>query len=181
MQGLQRRCLPIALALLVALALVPLAPGVAAASTDYAAACGARLRMAPSTSAATLVTMPTGTIVTTTGTVPGESWSDTCVTPVSGSTWYEITAVDGTSVQALYGVSVAYAATGLFQPSTAPPPTPAVYLEGIDVSKYQTRSIGPGRRRPASGSRSCGPRWARPTSIRCTPRTTRVPGRPDCW
>ncbi len=137
MQGLQRRCLPAVLALLVAIAVVPLAPRVAAASTDYAAACGARLRVAPSTSAATLVTMPTGTIVTTTGAVSGGSWSDTCVTAVSGSTWYEITAVDGTSVQALYGVSVAYAATGLFQPSSAPPPTPAVYLEGIDVSTYQ--------------------------------------------
>ncbi len=33
-------------------------------------------------------------------------------------------------------MSVAYAATGLFQPSAAPP-TPAVYLEGIDVSHYQ--------------------------------------------
>jgi GH25 family lysozyme M1 (1,4-beta-N-acetylmuramidase) len=84
-----------------------------------------------------IITMPTGTVVTTTGTVSGESWSATCVTSVSGSTWYAITAVNGTSVSSLFGVSVAYAAAGLFQPSTSPPPTPAVYLEGIDVSHYQ--------------------------------------------
>jgi GH25 family lysozyme M1 (1,4-beta-N-acetylmuramidase) len=81
--------------------------------------------------------MPTGTIVTTTGTVAGGSWSATCGTAVSGSTWFAITAVDGTSVSTLYGVSVAYAATGLFKPSTSSPPTQPVYLEGIDVSHYQ--------------------------------------------
>ena len=78
-----------------------------------------------------------GTVVTATGTVSGGAWSATCGTAVSGSDWYAITAVNGTSVLTLYGVSVAYAATGLFSLSTSPPPTPAVYLEGIDVSHYQ--------------------------------------------
>jgi GH25 family lysozyme M1 (1,4-beta-N-acetylmuramidase) len=81
--------------------------------------------------------MPAGTIVTTTGSVAGGSWSATCPAAVSGSTWYAISAVDGTSVATLYGVSVAYAATGLFTASAAPPPPPAVTLEGIDVSHYQ--------------------------------------------
>ena len=81
--------------------------------------------------------MPTGTVVTTTGTVSGDPWSATCATPVSGNTWYVITAVGGASVSSLYGVSMAYAAAGLFQPSTSAPPTPAVYLEGIDVSHHQ--------------------------------------------
>ena len=81
--------------------------------------------------------MPTGTVVTTTGTVSGDPWSATCATSVSGNTWYAITAVDGTSVSSLYGVGVAYAATGLFKPSTSSPPTPAAYLEGIDVSHHQ--------------------------------------------
>ena len=137
MQGLHRRSVPAVLALLVALALVPLTPQGVAADSDYAASCTARLRASPSTSATSIVTMPPGTVVTTTGTVQGDSWSATCVTPVSGSTWYAITAVNGTSVSSLYGVGVAYAAAGLFAPSTAPPPTPAVYLEGIDVSHYQ--------------------------------------------
>ena len=81
--------------------------------------------------------MPAGTIVTTTGSVAGGSWSATCGTAVSGSTWYAISAVDGTSVATLYGVSVAYAATGLFRLSSSPPPPPAATLEGIDVSHYQ--------------------------------------------
>ena len=81
--------------------------------------------------------MPAGTIVTTTGSVAGGSWSATCGTAVSGSTWYAISAVDGTSVATLYGVSVAYAAAGLFTLSSSPPPPPAATLEGIDVSHYQ--------------------------------------------
>ncbi|MFH0750507.1 MAG: GH25 family lysozyme, partial [Chloroflexota bacterium] len=151
MQGLHRRCLPAILALLVAMALVPLTPDGAAAGSDYAANCTVRLRESPSTSAATLVTMPTGTVVTTIETVSGEPWSATCGTLVSGNTWYAITAINGTSVSSRYGVSVAYAASGLFRPSASPPPTSAVYLEGIDVSKYQgtidwTQVAGAGKR-----------------------------------
>ena len=122
-----------------ALAVVPLAPRVAAADSgsNYAANCTVRLRAAPATSATSLVSMPAGTIVTATGSLAGGSWSATCGTDVSGSTWYAISAVDGTSVTTLYGVSVAYAAAGLFTPSSSPPPPPAVTLEGIDVSHYQ--------------------------------------------
>ena len=134
---LRRSWLPGVVAGLFVLALLPLAPPVAAADSDYAANCSTRLRESSSTSATTLATMPTGTIVTVAATVPGESWSTTCVTAVAGSTWYAITAVNGTSVTTLYGVGVAYAASGLFRPSTSPPPVPAAYLEGIDVSRYQ--------------------------------------------
>jgi len=134
---LRRSWLPCVVALLVALAVVPLTPHVAAASSDFAASCSVRLRASPSTSAASLVTIPSGAVVTTTAIVVGDSWSATCVTSVSGTTWYEIAAVNGASVSSLYGVSAVYAATGLFQPSTSPPPTPAVYLEGIDVSHYK--------------------------------------------
>lgn len=152
MPSVRRRSVPAVIAILVALALVPLAPhDVNAADTYYSANCTTRLRAAPSTSAASIISMPPGTVVTTTGTVAGDPWTATCVTAVSGSTWFAITAVGGTSVLTLYGVSVAYAATGLFQLSTTPPPPPAVYLEGIDVSHYQgtidwTQVPGSGRR-----------------------------------
>ncbi len=116
------------------MAFVPIAPGVAHASSDYAAACSARLRASPSVTAATLVTIPTGAVVTAPGTVQGDPWSATCVTDVSGNTWYAIVAMNGVSVSSRYGVSVAYAATGLFQ-AAVPQPTP--YLEGIDTSQYQ--------------------------------------------
>jgi GH25 family lysozyme M1 (1,4-beta-N-acetylmuramidase) len=129
---------------LVALALVPLAPAAVAADSDFATSCSTRLRAAPSMTANTLITMPTDTIVTVVDTVAGDAWSTTCVTAVAGSTWYAITAVNGTSVASLYGVAVAYAASGLFRPATLPPPPPAAYLEGIDVSRYQnTISWGP--------------------------------------
>ncbi|MDR3546492.1 MAG: GH25 family lysozyme [Candidatus Limnocylindrales bacterium] len=129
----------VVVALALALAAVPLASRVAAADAgaSYAANCTVRLRSAPATSATSLVSMPAGTVVTTTGSVAGGAWSASCPTAVSGSTWYAISAVDGTSVATLYGVSVAYAATGLFTLSAAPPPPPAVTLEGIDVSHYQ--------------------------------------------
>ena len=116
------------------MALVPIAPGVAAASSDFAAACSVRLRASPSVSAATLATIPTGAVVTATGTVPGDPWSATCVTAVSGNTWYSIVAMNGVSVTARYGVSVVYAATGLFQAAV---PQPDPYVEGIDTSQYQ--------------------------------------------
>ncbi|MCU0483136.1 MAG: glycoside hydrolase family 25 protein, partial [Chloroflexi bacterium] len=138
------RLVPGLLAGLLALALFPLAPAAVAADPDYATSCSTRLRAAPSMSAATLITMPTDTIVTVSGTVAGDAWSTTCVTAVAGSTWFAITAVNGTSVASLYGVDVAYAASGLFRLATLPPPPPATYLEGIDVSRYQnTISWGP--------------------------------------
>ncbi len=140
-----------ATALLFALSLVPLVPGNAAAATYYSATCSARLRTTPSTSATSLVTITTGSIVTVSGTVPGGAWSASCPGPVSGSTWYSITAVNGATVSALYGVSVAYAATGLFQATASPPPSPAPSLEGMDVSRYQgtidwTAVAGAGKR-----------------------------------
>ncbi len=118
-----RSRLPGVVALLVAVAVLPLAPGVASAGSDYAANCSVNLRASPSTSASVLTVIPTGTVITTSGTVAGDSWSATCVTPVTGNTWYTVTAVNGTSVSSLYGAAVAYAATGLFQPSSSPPPS----------------------------------------------------------
>jgi lysozyme len=122
--------LPAVLVLLVALATLPLgSPPPAAAATDRVANCALKVRASPSTSATILATLPTGAGVTVAATVTGSAWSTTCVTAVSGSTWYAITAVNGQSVSTLYGVTVAYAATGLFRAAS--------YLEGIDVSTWQ--------------------------------------------
>ncbi len=131
---LHRPWLPAVVALLVALAVVPIAPRVTHASSDYVAACSARLRASPSLSAVTLATIPTGAVVTASGTVLGEPWSTTCVTAVAGDTWYAVVAMNGVSVSSRYGVAVVYAATGLFAPVVNPPTT---YVEGIDVSRYQ--------------------------------------------
>jgi GH25 family lysozyme M1 (1,4-beta-N-acetylmuramidase) len=106
------------------------APAAAATTTDRVAKCGVKVRASPSTSATVLTTLPTGAGVTVTGTVSGSSWSATCVSSVSGNTWYSITAINGQGVWSLYGVSVAYAATGMFRAAS--------YLEGIDVSRWQS-------------------------------------------
>ena len=131
------RAAPALIALVVALALVPLAPRGVVADTYYATNCTVLLRPAPSLSATSIISMPAGTVVTSSGTVPGDAWTATCPGAVSGNTWLAITAVGGASVATLYGVSVAYAAAGLFQVSSSPPPPPPTYLEGIDVSHYQ--------------------------------------------
>ena len=85
---------------------------------------------------------------------------------MSGPSWYQISAVNGTSVQSLYGVSYVYAASGLFKtavtvappptptptthadtrrrprrparrPTPIPTPTPGKTIEGIDISHWQ--------------------------------------------
>jgi len=139
-----RRPWPTALlALLVALAVMPLVPGSAAAATDYAARCPVRLRAAPATSASSEATIPTGSVITVSGTISGGAWSVTCPGSVSGSTWYVVSQVNGRSTSVLYGVGTVYAATGMFRQ--------AIYLEGIDVSRYQgtiswSRVAGAGKR-----------------------------------
>jgi lysozyme len=133
MAGIRRSSLAMGLALVLAVtsvALVPGPPAKAATTSDHVANCDVRLRASASTTGTILTTLPTGSGVTTTGTVSGGSWSASCVTSVSGNTWYAITAVNGQGVWSLYGVKVAYAATGMFRST-------ARYLEGIDVSTWQ--------------------------------------------
>ncbi|MFZ5854869.1 MAG: GH25 family lysozyme [Chloroflexota bacterium] len=150
--------LPGVVALLVAMAVLPLAPGAASAGSDYAANCSVNLRASPSTSASVVAVIQAGTVITASETVAGDPWSATCPTAVAGNTWYAVSAVNGTSVSSLYGAGVVYAATGLFQPSSSPPssspspsdspppsatpspsvtPPPGPVLEGIDVSHWQ--------------------------------------------
>lgn len=130
---LYRRGLAVVLAVLVAGAATPLAaPTVRASSGDLAANCNVNLRSAPSKSATIVNVLPTGSLVTVSGIVPGNSWSATCGSAVAGSSWYAIAAVNGQSVAALFGVGVVFAGTGLFRPSDAP-----AFLEGVDVSRWQ--------------------------------------------
>lgn len=141
------RGFPMLLALLVAIAAMPnVAPTVRAASGDLAANCAVNLRAAPSTSAPVATILSTGSVVSVTGVVPGDSWSVTCGSAVAGSSWYAIATVNGQSVSSLFGVAVAYAGTGLFRPADAP-----AFLEGVDVSRWQgaidfTTLAGAGKR-----------------------------------
>jgi GH25 family lysozyme M1 (1,4-beta-N-acetylmuramidase) len=145
-----RRALPVAVAivlLVVASASVAARPAGKGPTTDYLANCNVNLRSSASTSASILGTLASNGSISTTGTVSGGAWSGACpTTTVSGSTWYVITKVNGTSVKSLYGVTMVYAATGMFRtpppapaptPTPTPTPNPTGRLEGIDVSKWQ--------------------------------------------
>lgn len=134
----------IALAWLVAAAAgTVVAPVAAAATTDYFANCDVNLRGAPSSTANVLAVITTGTLVVAPQVVTGDSWSADCAGSVSGNTWLAITTVGGKDVSSLYGVSVVYAASGLFRA--------APWLGGVDVSHWQgtidfTKVAGAGMR-----------------------------------
>jgi GH25 family lysozyme M1 (1,4-beta-N-acetylmuramidase) len=121
------------LAGLIALIFALVAPSiVAAATTSYVANCNVNLRATPTLGGTVEAVIDTGAVVVATGTVAGDSWSATCGTDVSGSSWLVITSVGGTSTSSLYGVPQVYAASGLFHVQA-----PAAWLEGVDVSRWQ--------------------------------------------
>lgn len=77
------------------------APARAATATMAIAACDAvNLRTGTSTTTTVKRQLVAGTRVTIAATVSGGSWSASCAgRAVSGSTWYRITAIDGTSLR----------------------------------------------------------------------------------
>jgi GH25 family lysozyme M1 (1,4-beta-N-acetylmuramidase) len=118
--------------------------------TKMAACDGVNLRDTATTSGTRKATINFGASVSVVATVTGGSWSTTCGDKaVSGTGWYRISAVNGKTAAALYGVSYVYGATGLFAapgtlPAPTPTPTPAPtplpgpnFSEGIDVSHWQ--------------------------------------------
>jgi len=111
--------------LTLAASILPL--GAAAADTNWSANCSARLRTSASTSAGVKQTIPAGTLITSSGEVSGSSYSATCGTKVSGTTWLKVVYVGGKTVQSLYGVPSLYSAKGLYKQAAAPtaPPTTA--------------------------------------------------------
>jgi GH25 family lysozyme M1 (1,4-beta-N-acetylmuramidase) len=121
-----RRATALVIALLIAVAIAVPPPSAVAAATSMAAACdGVRLRSGPTTSDTTVQTINTGSQVTVETTVTGGSWSATCAGgAVAGDTWFQISALNGQSAAALWGVPYVYSATGLFQAVTTPTPTP---------------------------------------------------------
>ena len=103
---------PFGSALLVALVMIGAVsmalPRDALAATTMAAACDfVNLRTGPSTGASKVTSVSTGTQVGVEATVTDGAWSTTCANgPVSGSTWYQISQVNGQTVASLFGVDV---------------------------------------------------------------------------
>jgi peptidoglycan/xylan/chitin deacetylase (PgdA/CDA1 family) len=80
----------------------------------------ANLRTAPNTSATIKVRLGLRSTLTVNGSVKGSPWNVVCPTSKSGTSWHVISAIDGVPVSSRYGVSVLYAAAGLFVPAGAP-------------------------------------------------------------
>ena len=101
--------------------------GVLAATTVTPKCDSVNLRTGPSTTYTKKTSVNTGAQLTVVSTVTGGSYSTTCVTSLSGSSWHRISAINGQSVSSLYGVSYLYGASKLFATVTTPtaPPTAA--------------------------------------------------------
>ena len=155
--------------------------------TKYAA-CGAYLRTSAATTARSRVLIKTDTKVTVAASVTGGSWSWTCAgKALSGKYWYRISAINGKSVQTLYGVTYLYAPSGLFKPTittTSSTPTPAPrprprrprLRARHRARRCQTRpkaSTSVTGRTPSIGPRSRPPARSSPTS--------RHPRTPTTW
>jgi GH25 family lysozyme M1 (1,4-beta-N-acetylmuramidase) len=132
-------------------------PGPAAAATGFAAVCdGVALRAKPSAGAKLLRRIPAGATVSAVARVSGGSWSTTCAGKVSGSTWWRITSVNGTSVKRLYGRDHVYAASGLF--GAASSKTLAAQCAGVQLRTSTSTSttakvrLGKGTRVGVAGS-----------------------------
>ena len=102
-------------------------PSPSPASTAMVPACSAvNIRTGTSTGTTIRARLTIGSTVTVVAKMSGSSWSATCPTAKSGSTWYRISAVNGRSVSSLYGVTYLYGATGMLMtaPVVTPTPTP---------------------------------------------------------
>ena len=97
----------------------------ALAATTVTPKCDAtNLRTGAGTTYARKTSVNIGAKLTVVTTVSGGSWSATCGTALSGSSWYRINSINGRTVSSLYGVTYLYGATKLFKTVTTPTPTP---------------------------------------------------------
>jgi hypothetical protein len=98
------------------LAAISSPPGVLGATVSKTAICSVNVRTSASTSARAKALLSSGTKVSVDLKVTGGSYRTSCAgRTVSTNTWYRITAIGGTSVKSLYGVSYVYGATSLFK------------------------------------------------------------------
>jgi GH25 family lysozyme M1 (1,4-beta-N-acetylmuramidase) len=91
------------------------------ATSQQTTLCNVNLRTSATLSAKVRKVATTATTVTVAATVTGGSWKTTCAgKTTSGHNWYRISAIKGTSVKSLYGVTYLYAATSLFKAVATP-------------------------------------------------------------
>jgi stage II sporulation protein D len=112
-----------------ALATLLLALGTSAtfAATTVTPKCDAvNLRTGAATTYAKKTQVNEGAKLTVVATVTGGSYSTTCGTLLTGSSWHRISAINGKSVSSQYGVTYLYGASKLFKTVTTATPSPTI-------------------------------------------------------
>lgn len=111
------------------------------AATTVTPKCDAvNLRTGAGTTYAKKTSVNEGAKLTVVATVTGGSWSATCVTALSGTSWHRISAINGRSVSSLYGVTYLYGASKLFKAVTIPTAAPATSTPSPVVTPAPTAS-----------------------------------------
>src|SRR5262245_50774510 len=152
------------------LALAVGATGVLAATTVTPKCDVVNLRTGPSTTYAKKTSVNEGAKLTVVATVGGGSYATTCGTAVSGSSWYRISAINGQSVQSLYGVTYVYGASKLFKTVVTPTPGPTASPSAAPSTPSPT--AGP------SAAPSVAPSTAPTADPSTDPSATPDPGSP---
>ena len=152
--GRQRTRSPLAMATLVAV-LVVLAVASPGAATIATAATSTTSTMVPgcsrinvrtgtSTGAPVKATLAASSRLTVTAKVSGGAWTAACPSTRSGSTWYRVTAINGKTVKAIYGVASLYAATGVLValPSVASPTADPFAADLMRLINLDRKALG---------------------------------------
>ena len=121
-----RTWLPVVIAALAVLVILPSLAGEADAGTyKWQAKCAANVRVSPTTTSKVLRVIARGAIVTAVGSVSGGHWSTSCDGGHAGNLWLKVVAINGRTTKSFFGRSAVYVARGLFKLVPPPPPPPS--------------------------------------------------------
>jgi stage II sporulation protein D len=161
-----------------AILLLGLTSTMVAGATAMAPKCDyTRLRTGPGTSYAIQTTLRLTSRVTVVASVGGGSWSATCNgAALSGTHWFRITAVNGKSVQSLFGRMYLYGASGLFKLVATTSPTASPVASPAPASPLASPQPSSGDPSAApSGAASAPPSVAPSTAPSAPPSPTPTP------
>lgn len=137
MRRAHRSWLPFLAAALAVVVLLPsLATSADAATSNWTAKCGVRVRTAPKMSSTTLKIIKTGSVVKATGTVSGSAYRADCPSSLYGTTWLKVVAINGRSTTSLFNRSAVYVAYKLFKSGPNPTPTPKPTATPTPTTNY---------------------------------------------
>jgi len=114
----------------------PRAAAAATATTMVPACSGINVRTAASIASTVKATLGANTSLTVVAKVSGGSWRTACPNAKAGTAWYRVSAINGTTVKARYGVTYLYAAAGVLTALPGPAPkTPTTDAFGADLMR----------------------------------------------